>query len=716
MHELPETHPAVYQEFAKGNHAISRSDHPFAQVWMDMVLEQSINLDSKTNGGIIGISQKPGALERWFLTSHERANITTSLKEMCGLQDEDRVGTHKDASGSRKKRDEEDVIKLISTITSGLVTDPFSLDGLENEDDDALPLINIVTRVVMPPANVQRILQCYELGKTEMEAFVEERLNSSETLFWDAIPSLKIKTFESLSQRTKVKTHNDKMFTIAADRDLFTRLTISAKSRDINLKEVLSYELSTVPHSLAHADGTLSKTTKSALLTELEKEVDVQPKLPRPTDGATTAYMMDGMASVQMMKNGGASTFGELAEKHFNLISASFSQHGCTRVDVVFDQYLQKSIKARERARRGETTALEIKISGPACPVTKQWAKYIGNPQNKKNLCAFLGDTWCQMTEEQLQRGQVIVLGGCFMDGKRAVRVTNEGCENVLSLRSDHEEADTKLLLHAKHAAETHNRIVIQSLDTDVAVLSAAHFQSLGCNELWFKTGVKDKGSCIPIHTLAAKLGSQLCNSLLPVHALTGCDSNSALCGVGKKKAFKTLCTSDAYQKSLCALGSSSDMDQGVISGCEAFVCSLYTVNKKAGSRADSVRYWMFCQKGHKNEGLPPTSDSLYQHLARANFQSLVWRRALDSKQDLPSPEGHGWTLSDDGRLQPLLMKKEPAPKGLVEVTACHCQTSCHRSSCSCRTIGLSCTEACTCMATECHNLNTTQHIVMRTV
>lgn len=82
------------------------------------------------------------------------------------LQDEDRVGTHKDASGSRKKRVEEDVVKLTSTVTSGLVTDPFSLDGLENEDADALPLINIATGVVMPAADVQRILQCYELGKT----------------------------------------------------------------------------------------------------------------------------------------------------------------------------------------------------------------------------------------------------------------------------------------------------------------------------------------------------------------------------------------------------------------------------------------------------------------------------------------------------------------------------------------------------------------------
>ena len=52
------------------------------------------------------------------------------------------------------------------------------------------------------------------------------------------------------------------------------------------------------------------------------------------------------------------------------------------------------------------------------------------------------------------------------------------------NLRSDHEEADTRLLLHAKHAAATHPRIVIQSPDTDVAVLSVAHFLDLNCHRL----------------------------------------------------------------------------------------------------------------------------------------------------------------------------------------------------------------------------------------
>jgi len=63
----------------------------------------------------------------------------------------------------------------------------------------------------------------------------------------NALPNLKIKTFNTLAKKKKVKTSELKVITVAADRELFGRLVISAQSRDINLKDVLSYELSTVP-------------------------------------------------------------------------------------------------------------------------------------------------------------------------------------------------------------------------------------------------------------------------------------------------------------------------------------------------------------------------------------------------------------------------------------------------------------------------------------
>ena len=71
MQRLELTHPGVYNEFAAGNHSISRSGQPFSQVSADMALEQLINADSKSRGGVIGISQSSAALEQWFLTIHE---------------------------------------------------------------------------------------------------------------------------------------------------------------------------------------------------------------------------------------------------------------------------------------------------------------------------------------------------------------------------------------------------------------------------------------------------------------------------------------------------------------------------------------------------------------------------------------------------------------------------------------------------------------------
>ena len=88
----------------------------------------SINADSKAKGGIVGISQRPGALQLWFLTSHERAAIMTSLKNMYGAEKTDRLGVaHKEASANRVTRDKCDLNKLLACFTSGAMTDPLPM-------------------------------------------------------------------------------------------------------------------------------------------------------------------------------------------------------------------------------------------------------------------------------------------------------------------------------------------------------------------------------------------------------------------------------------------------------------------------------------------------------------------------------------------------------------------------------------------------------------
>ena len=168
--------------------------------------------------------------------------------------------------------------------------------------------------------------------------------------------------------------------------------------------------------------------------------------------------------------------------------------------------------------------------------------------------------------------------------------------------------------------------------------------------------------------------------------------------------------SSVAFQEAVSHLGKSinpAEVQVDVQVCCEPFICSLYTNNKKAGSSVNDIRYWLFCQKGQKNENLPPTQDSLTLHVKRAHYQTMVWRRALQRKQDLPSPAGNGWEIRS-GVLHPVLMTKDAAPTGLIELTVCNCKTSfCRRTVYRCQAEGLACTESCSCMASEdCKNPN----------
>ena len=144
MHQIESKHPRVHDEFMRGNHVVCRSSHPFSQVSTDMALEQSINADLKAKWGIFGILMRPAALQRWFLTSHEQAAITSSLKSMYAVEKEDRVGAvPEESSASRVTRDEGDVQKLINCFKSNAMTDPFS-------NDAGGELLNFATGVVLP--------------------------------------------------------------------------------------------------------------------------------------------------------------------------------------------------------------------------------------------------------------------------------------------------------------------------------------------------------------------------------------------------------------------------------------------------------------------------------------------------------------------------------------------------------------------------------------
>ena len=219
-----------------------------------MSLEQSINLDSKKRGGIVGIIQRSEVLDRWFLTSHEQAAIKSATK-MCAIQDSERVGTHKETGQARLQQDEADVQKLLDTFKSGLATNPFDVDALE--EGECQPLINIISGVLLPQPMTAALVASKTTGREQLKTFISKRLDTNEASFWDTLPHGNIKTLSFMSRKKTTKSAKDKAATATADRNVFGRLLIVAKARDVNLKDVLGYELLYVPYALAHSDGIL---------------------------------------------------------------------------------------------------------------------------------------------------------------------------------------------------------------------------------------------------------------------------------------------------------------------------------------------------------------------------------------------------------------------------------------------------------------------------
>ena len=113
----------------------------------------------------------------------------------------------------------------------------------------------------------------------------------------------------------------------------------------------------------------------------------------------------------------------------------------------------------------------------------------------------------------------------------------------------------------------------------------------------------------------------------------------------------------------------------------------------------------MITPKAAISDQLPPAKDALQLHVARANYQAGIWRRALGAKLNIPSPTTCGWIQSNDGESLSVLWMQQSAPEELLVLTNYNCRSGCSTGQCSCRKAGLVCTAACTCQ--DCENCTT---------
>ena len=590
------------------------------------------------------------------------------------------------------KRDEEDVCRVVSVVDA--MINPF--DGSHNE------LLHVSSGVVASKDVTECYIKAYERGDKEVVTYCKERLQGSPDIF-APIKKIKTKTFKSMNKVLHTKAQG-KQVSLQADRNLFQRLLIIANVRKLDIEKMLTFNLGPLPLSLAHQDGSMSKTTKASLLHYIESQVQPVPLTEIPP-GST--WIVDAMAMLQELRPSSIPpTFGQLADQVLKqVVDLARSVRG-DAIHFVVDTYRNVSIKNTERVRRGSSESLLTKIYGEDQHVPRQWKKFLACGENKAELIRFLFKTWSTRPSSFFHSVHIYVTHDevCHeLAVENGVLVVQE----VPSLRCSHEEADTRLFLHAlfasRHPSPT-SAIVIKSPDTDVFVIGVAKAKKIE-SKLLFHTGRGNNRRTLSLSAVSTYLGEDVCNALISFHCFTGCDSVSSFHGKSKAKSYKLMAESAQFKVMFQQLGSSFTIEEDVFSGLERFVCQLY------GQECDSVnkaRYNMFRLLIKSEARLPPTQDSLRLHIRRANYQAAVHEYCLEQTPDIPSPHGHGWKV-EDGGIQIVWGEQPPAPSSLLELTYCTCKkTNCkvpigkNKGRCSCRQHNVPCTDLCKC--TDCEN------------
>ena len=122
------------------------------------------------------------------------------------------------------------------------------------------------------------------------------------------------------------------------------------------------------------------------------------------------------------------------------------------------------------------------------------------------------------------------------------VLITEEGADTSALALCSHEEADSRMMIHALDASlHGHRRVKIRSNDTDIVVLAVSVAPTLQLDELWISFGSSKQVSYLPAHTIAASLGLEKASALPMFHALTGCET-LFLFSVGEERRQRGTC------------------------------------------------------------------------------------------------------------------------------------------------------------------------------
>ena len=185
--------------------------------------------------------------------------------------------------------------------------------------------------------------------------------------------------------------------------------------------------------------------------------------------------------------------------------------------------------------RVGKKRPIRKVIDGRNVPLPQVWSNFIASDENKADLARFLTEIIVTKVTDLPQKCELVTEGGfsCATHARSTRR-------SEVKLQGNHEEADTRLVLHSCEAVNHGYKIMLVICRDTGVMLLLIHFMPAQTAEVWMISGTAKKSICYPIHALSERLAKPLRDNLQGFHAFTGCDTTSAVSGHGKQSCWKT--------------------------------------------------------------------------------------------------------------------------------------------------------------------------------
>lgn len=664
MLSLEEQHSEVAHEFSKGKFVVHKTKRDFSAIPIDQAHEQN-NAVIKGDGGAIGLTEDSGALLRWMVAGPEVSRLVAGYEALSGKRDSAIVRKHHEDIKSAQKSFLQKVESLVAVTKE--MGNPFQ--------EDSEDLLVLDTKDIADPVLAGLVGTHHRKGQEKFQSFMEGLNSGEECLFYKPIKKNKVSFFrsEQLSKSTsKEKTLKDSC-------QLFSRLFISCQTRKCDLQEFFKHENQPYPAALSDG-GDLHACQKSQLTDILQSHVDLPESAPEGD-----CIIIDGAALINAIPPRTSKTFDDYVNEDILPKIQSFGSK-YDRVDLIFDVYKTSSLKSGTRKKRGKGVRRRVTGTTRTPP---NWRSFLRDDENKTELFRFIAEKLCTA----VTRCTLIVT-------KDDLAMTNGTTDLNDVSPCSHEEADTRIFVHARHAAICGSKsIIIKANDTDVVVLAVsalANLKALGLEKVWIAYGQGGHVRWIPIHEIALEVGQEKASGITYFHAFTGCDTVSAFLGKGKKSAWLAWTVFDEVSETFRTLSNRpTEVTTLDMQKLEKFVVLMYD-RSSALNGVDEERLELFARKQRSYDAIPPTSAALKEHAKRAAYQAgIIWGQVTDPNPDYDSPANWGW--DQDGDTWKIKWTTlPPISASCQELIKCSCKKGC-KQRCKCFRSGLTCTALCSC-------------------